>query len=212
MNLLNTIFCLAALASLAVAGGLEPIHLPTPQTSGGVPLMRALSHRHTSRSFSTKPLPLQTLSNLLWAAFGINRPGEGKRTAPSAYNHQEVDIYVLTARGVYLYNAAKQTLEPVLAGDIRALGGTQEFVKDAPLTLVYVADFTKMGDEPEKEKIFYSAADTGFIGQNVYLFCASEGLATGVRGSVDRPTLSRKIGRRPSQQIILAQSASYPGK
>ena len=173
------------LGGMALAAGeaLKPISLPKPQMEGGKPLMQALSRRQTSRNFGPQKLSQQLLSNLLWAADGVNRP-DGKRTAPSAVNWQEIDIYVATAVGLYLYDANANALRPVLEKDIRAATGTQPFVKDAPVSLVFVADYAKMGDISDAEKMLYSAADTGFISQNVYLFCASEGLATGVRGLI----------------------------
>lgn len=161
----------------------KPIPLLKPQTDGGKPLMQVLMERKSTREFSSEKLPLQVMSNMLWAAFGINRPESGKRTAPSAVNWQEIDIYVATEEGLFLYDAKTQTLNPVLAEDVRAMTGTQAYVKEAPVNLVYVADFSRMGKATDEQKVFYSAAATGFIGQNVYLFCASEGLATVIRAS-----------------------------
>ncbi len=198
------------LSTLACAEDLKPIDLPKPRTEGGMPLMEALKARKTSRSYSSKKLPEQVLSDLLWAAWGVNRPGSGKRTAPSAVNWQEIDVYVALEEGVYLYDAKANRLEPVLAKDIRAMTGTQSFVKDAPVNLVYVADLTRMRGASDKDKVFYSAADTGFISQNVYLYCASEGLATVVRGLVNRPALKNALNLRADQEIILAQSVGYP--
>jgi len=195
---------------LAPAQELKSIQLLKPQMDGGRPLMQVLKDRRSSRAFSSEKLPLQVLSNMLWAAFGVNRPDLGKRTAPSAKNRQEIDIYVATADGLYLYNAKAHKLELILAKDIRAMTGVQEFVGKAPVNLIYVADFTRMGERPEDEKVFYSAANTGFISQNVYLYCASEGLATVVRGWVDRPALAKVIGLRPDQRITLAQTVGYP--
>lgn len=194
-----------------VAEKTETIQLPKPQTDGGKPLMQALSERKTSREFSTQELPDQVLSNLLWAAFGINRP-DGKRTAPTAMNQQEIDIYVATAKGLFLYDANANALIPVLKEDIRAKTGGQPFVATAPVNLVYVADYAKMTRGSDEDKDFYSAADTGFIAQNVYLFCASEGLATVVRGYVNKPALAKAINLRPDQKITLAQTVGYPQK
>jgi len=191
---------------------LKPIQLLKPQLDIGRPLMQVLKDRSSSRSFSTRKLPVQLLSNLLWAAFGFNRLEEGKRTAPSARNWQEIDIYVAMAEGLYLYDAKKHTLTPVLSKDIRAMAGKQDFVKDAPVNLIYVADFSKMGNAAKEDKELYSAADTGFISQNVYLFCASEGLATVVRGSIDRDALAKAMKLRADQKIILAQTIGYPKK
>ncbi|MGO8704050.1 MAG: SagB/ThcOx family dehydrogenase [Candidatus Brocadiia bacterium] len=201
------------LGGMALAAGeaLKPISLPKPQMEGGKPLMRVLRDRQTSRSFSPEKLSQQLLSNLLWAADGVNRP-DGKRTAPSTVNWQEIDVYVATSSGLYLYDANSNALQPVLEKDIRAATGKQPFVKEAPVSLVFVADYAKMGDISDADKMMYSAADTGFISQNVYLFCASEGLATGVRGLIDRDELAQAMKLRPDQKIVLAQGVGYPKK
>ncbi|MFI5176631.1 MAG: nitroreductase family protein [Terriglobia bacterium] len=196
--------------SLAPAQELKPIELPTPQMDGGRPLMQVLNERHTTRTFSPEKLPMQLISNLLWAAFGINRPATGGRTAPSAVNWQEIDIYVATADGLFLYDAKKQLLVPLLKEDVRAMTGTQAFVKEAPVNLIYVADLARTKRASSEDTILYTAADTGFISQNVYLFCTSEKLATVVRGSVDRAALAKAMKLRPEQRIILAQSVGRP--
>jgi SagB-type dehydrogenase family enzyme len=188
----------------------KSIQLPLPQTEIGKPLMQALKLRQTSRSFDSKPLPLQELSNLLWAADGINRPDTGKRTAPSAMNWQEVDVYAALPEALYLYNAKAHSLTPVVAKDLRAATGQQDFVKDAPLNLVYVVDPTRMTRGSEDDKSLYSATDVGFIAQNVYLYCASQDLAVVVRGSINRPSLAQAMKLRPEQRIILAQTVGYP--
>ena len=116
------------------------------------------------------------------------------------------------ADGLYLYDAKNHMLQPVLSGDIRVMAGTQDFVKDAPINLIYVADFSKTGNATKDDKEMYSAADTGFISQNVYLFCSSEGLATVVRGSINREALAKAMKLRPDQKIILAQTIGYTKK
>lgn len=186
----------------------EPIQLSQPQFNRGKLLMEALKERQTNRSFSSKELPLDVLSNLLWAADGINRPEVGKRTAPSAVNWQEIDIYVAMKKGLYLYNSKKNILEPILAQDIREFADKQDFTKDAPVNLIYVADFSRMSGDEDKNN-FYSAVDTGFVSQNVYLFCASEGLATVVLGMVDKPALAKIMGLKDKQKIILTQPVGY---
>jgi nitroreductase len=186
------------LSAWTLAEELAPIQLPAPQTEGGKPLMQALKLRATSRAFAPDPLPLQTLSNLLWAAWGINRPDSGKRTAPSARNWQETDVYVVMTAGAYLYDAAPNALRPVASGDLRALTGSQEFVKDAPVTLVFVADSARMKGSQADMQQAYAWGDAEFLSQNVYLFCASEGLATGVRAMVERPPLAKAL-KRPSR-------------
>jgi SagB-type dehydrogenase family enzyme len=198
--------------TLILGQELKPFILPAPQTDGGKPLMQALKDRHSTREFSFEKLPPQVLANLLWAAFGINRPDTGKRTAPSAMNWQEMDVYVATAEGLYVYDAKGNKLDPVLALDVRGATGVQPFVKDAPVDLVYVADFAKTGKSSAEDRNLYTGADAGVIAQNVYLFCASEGLAVVVRGSVDRVALAQLMKLRPDQKILLAQTVGYPKK
>ncbi|MGA3245186.1 MAG: SagB/ThcOx family dehydrogenase [Bacteroidota bacterium] len=187
-----------------------PLQLPPPQTDIGKPLMQTLKLRQSARTFDTKALPLQELSNLLWAGFGINRPDAGKRTAPSAMNWQEIDIYVALPGALYLYDAKTNTLKLVVSKDLRDATGRQPFVKDAPVTFVYVADAAKMKNASEEDKTLFGAADAGFIAQNVYLYCASQGLAVVIRGMIDRPSLAKEMKLRPEQRILLAQTIGYP--
>jgi len=201
-----------ALVCPALAQDLKPVELPKPDMEGGKPLMQVLKARQSGREFSAEKLPPQVLSNLLWAAWGVNRPDSGRRTAPSASNRQEIEIYVATAEGLYLYDAKAHRLQPVLAKDLRAATGRQPFVGEAPVNLVYVADYSKMGKGSDEDKALTAGADTGFISQNVYLYCASEGLATVVRGMVDRPALAKAMNLRPDQRIILGQTVGYPKK
>lgn len=174
--------------------------------------MEALSNRKTSRDFASKELDLQMLSNLLWAANGINRAEDGKRTAPSAVNWQEIDIYLSLPTGVYLYNHLEHRLELFMSGDVREATGRQPFVKDVPINLIYVADFTRMADRPDDVKHWYSAADAAFIAQNVYLFSASEGLATVVRGAVDKLELKKVLKLPEHKHVVLCQSVGYPAE
>jgi nitroreductase len=153
--------------------------------------MQALSERKSGREFASHDLSSQVLSNLLWAAFGVNRP-DGRRTAPSAMNRQTVDVYVVKADGAYLYDAAHNQLSPVAAADLRATTGTQAYVGHAPLNVVYVSDYSKMGNSSENDQAMLAGAEAGFIGQNVYLYCASEGLATVIRASIDKDALAKR--------------------
>ena len=199
----------------------EPIQLLTPQPGAGSPLMQLLGKRKSSRGFSPTPLPIEVLSNLLWAGFGINRP-DGKRTAPSARNWQDMDIYVILANGLYLYDAKANQLKLMLAQDLRGLAGTQAYVKEAPVNLIYVSDYANLGGKiPDQVKIFYgstslidllSGAHAGLISENVCLYCASEGLATVIRAFINISALSKVMKLRPDQKIILAQSVGYPKK
>jgi nitroreductase len=183
--------------------------LPLPETDNGIPLMKAMKLRHTTREFSSKELPLQMLSNLLWAANGINRPETGKRTVPSAMNYQEVDVYVILADGAYLYNANNNSLDLVLKEDIRSLAGIQDFVKIAPLNLIYVTDFSKMGKSKDDDKGILSAISAGCMVQNVYLFCASEELACVVRAYYDEKELSKKLKLKIEQKILITQTVGF---
>lgn len=186
------------------------IVLPAPRTEGGMPLMHALRERQSSRSFSPSSLPDQVLADLLWAAFGINRPGSGKRTAPSARNWQEVDVYVVMEAHSAVYDPESHSLRVVANGDLRALTGRQGFAAIAPLNLVFVADISRMtGVSPDSVDL-YIGADAGFISQNVYLFCASAGLATVVRANVDRDALGRALNLSGQQRIVLTQTVGYP--
>lgn len=205
--LISTIFYLVCFSEVSLANNLKPIKLLMPQTESGKPLMQALKERQSQRSFSSEELPLQELSNLLWAANGVNRP-DGRRTAPSAHNAQEIDIYVAKKEGLYLYHAGGHELIPVLPGDLRARMGKQDFVKDAPVVLVFVADIEKLGGGSDAD--FYSATDTGYVSQNVYLYCASAGLSTVVLGWVDKEGLAQTMKLQPNQRVILSQPVGYP--
>jgi SagB-type dehydrogenase family enzyme len=142
---------------------------------------------------------------------GIRDKPSGRRTAPTASNRQEIDVYVALAEGLYLYDHKAHRLEAVVKEDLRAATGGQEFAATAAVNLVFVADHSRMRGSQE-DKVFYSATDTGYVSQNVYLFCASEGLATVARGSMDRPALSKAMKLNENQHITLAQSVGYPAR
>ena len=202
---------LPALLASVFAGAVlaQSIDLPAPQKSGGMPLMEALAKRSTGREFDSRDLSTEQLSSLLWACFGINRP-DGKRTAPSAKDCREADIYVILKQGAYLYDAKSNKLDLVVAEDLRNLAATQAFATNAPVHLVFVADLAKMGKGSAEEKKTFADIDVGYISQNAYLYCASEGLATGARASVDRNALGLKLKFRPDQMVVLGQSVGYP--
>jgi nitroreductase len=185
------------------------VKLLKPQTDTQ-PFLQLLAKRESSRTYSAKPLPLQTLSDLLWSAFGISRPESGKRTAPTALNKQEIDVYAAMEKGIYLYDAKANLLKLVVPGDHRGATGMQPYVKDAALNLVYVADLARSGGRSDEDKLMYAAAATGFISQNVYIYCASAGLAAVIRAYVDRPALAEIMKLRPGQKIILAQTVGFP--
>lgn len=199
-------------AGLAVAQELSDVALPAPKMEGGKPLLQVLKERKTTREFAPQALTPQTLSDLLWAAHGINRADTGKRTAPSAKDQQEIEIYVVTAEGAFLHDVKANCLKAVAKGDFRKLTGKQDFVATAPVDLVYVADTTKMKKSNAEEQAFYSATDTGFVAQNVYLFCTSEGLATVVRMPNDKPALAAALKLPDTAKITLAQTVGQPKK
>lgn len=185
-------------------------NLPPADLSGGLPLMQALQRRASNRRLAATPLPDPVLSNLLWAARGINRPESGRLTAPSASNWQEIDLYVARPEGTYLYEPQKHRLMGAAAGDLRPECGVQSFVAQAPVVLVYVANLAAMKGADEDGRRFYPPCDTGYISAHVYLFCASEGLSTVALISVDKPVLHRRLGLRPDQVVTLTQPVGYP--
>jgi len=185
----------------------EKIKLLPAETAGGMPLMEALKKRHSERTFSSRKLDDQTFSNLMWAAFGISRPESGKRTAPTANNTQAMDVYVIVEAGAYKYVAEEHSLELVTEKDLRTLAGKQDFVYTAPVNLVYVADYSKLKSDSDKE--MYSGAHAGFIGENVYLYCASAGLSTVIRAWIEREPLAKELKLNENQKIVLAQTVGY---
>jgi nitroreductase len=199
---------LAAVPSLSAAPAQKSIELPSPRMTGGKPLMDVLKMRHSTREYSNRSLAPETLSDLLWAAFGINRPS-GDRTAPYWRHIMVIDIYAAMADGVWLYEPKAHTLAPHLPNDIRAQTGTQDFVATAPLNLIYVAHGERMTDVSKEDRRLYASVDAGFIGQNVYLYCASEGLATVFRGAVDYPKLTQAMQLPEEQFVIFAQTVGY---
>ena len=247
----KSLSCLRALAVLALlsaplatlAQDLKPIVLPRPQTTGGMSLMDALSARKTAREFGADKLPLQTLSNLLWAAFGVNRaemagrtPKPG-RTAPSAMNLQEIDLYVAFPEGVYLYEAVPHRLVPVVAKDVRALTNRNAAAGTAALCFIFVEDLDKRTAPPAKPqaagtppagappaggppggtpqtpatRMTSGEVDSGFIGQNIYLFCASAGLNAWFYGT-NREDVAKALNLRPGQRVLYGQAVGFPKK
>jgi hypothetical protein len=206
---------------------LQTIQLPSPLSDQDTSVFAALEHRKTTREIAGRPLPLQLLSNLLWAACGVNRKtgpfGMGGRTAASASNSQEIDIYVALKEGVYLYDPINNSLSPVVAGDLRAgalTPGQRGFKANGPVQLIYVVDIQRLTHsqgfqepglhDPEVQKSYYFV-DTGLIAGNVYLFAASTGLAAWFH-NCDKKGLAEKLGLRPDQRVLFAQSIGYPAK
>jgi nitroreductase len=197
-----------AAAPSVVAAEYGIITLPPARTQGGKPLTEALKLRRSIREYSDRPLSRQVLSDLLWSAFGINRPG-GDRTAPYWRHIMVIDVYAAMADGVWLYDPTRHSLVRHSESDIRAETGLQDFVAAAPLNLVYVAHGDRMHDVPAADRRLYASVDAGFIGQNVYLFCASEGLATVFRGAVPYEKLHRALGLDEAQFVTFAQTVGY---
>ena len=207
----RAVFLPVLLLCIGSVSAQDVIKLPAPKTEGGMPLMQALKERRSGRDFSSQKLSMETLSSLLWAAWGVNRP-DGHHTAPSARNAQEIDVYAATSDGLFLYEPKDHQLRKILPDDVRAATGMNDYVKTAALNLIYVADPAKAGLKDAASIEFYSGADTSFLAENVYLFCASEGLVTVVRGSVDKAAVAKAFKLRPEQRVILAQSVGYPRK
>lgn len=207
--------CLLAAWALAPGWAAPPaaIELPAPALEGGLTLRQALRERKSHRAYSPKKLPRQMLSNVLWAAYGVNRPAEGGRTAPSAHNWQVIDVYVALEEGLFLYDARGHRLVLVNAADVRDLTSTQEFTHDAPLNLVYVARMEKMTASPEdsqEDLLAWASMEAGAVSQNVSLACAAERLATVVRAGVQRPAFAKAARLAPTHRILLAQTIGYP--
>jgi nitroreductase len=199
----------AAMPSVAIAA-IEPPVLPPPQMEGGMRLMDVLKARHSTRDFADRPIPPQVLSNLLWAAWGVNR-ANGLRTAPSSHSVMDIDLYLAMADGVWIFDPKAHRLLPHMPDDVRGETTTgQDFVKTAPLNLIYVSDAARMGKPSDADRILNGIADSAVIGQNVYLFCASEGLATVLRASVPGERLAKRLNLAPTQAIYFAQSVGYP--
>ncbi|MFO7576004.1 MAG: SagB/ThcOx family dehydrogenase [Bacteroidales bacterium] len=214
-KLIITAICtLIVMTSSTIISGGQDINLPEPVKKGGKPLMEALGERKSFREFSEKDLTMQQMSDLLWAAWGFNRQEEGKRTAPSSRNYQEIDIYVSLKSGLYIYDAGRNLLKQIHNRDIRALCGSQDFVGTAPVNLIFVADMGKLGrkegDVIRDTDLYSPYANAGFISQNVYLWCASENMGGVVRAMIDRNALAPQMNLRSNQVIILGHTVGLP--
>jgi SagB-type dehydrogenase family enzyme len=194
----------------AEGDGSPSLRLPPPRLDGGLPLMQALARRQSQRAFSPEPLDEAVLADLLWAAAGVNRHDLGGRTAPSAMNAQEVLLYAAMPQGLYRYEPTAHELRRVIASDVRGVTGYQDFVDDAALDLIYVADHGRMGLVPASQRSAYAFAAAGAMAQNVYLACASMGLATVVRAWFDGAALARAMNLANDEQLLLAQTIGLP--
>jgi len=206
----TTLLAGAALAAVPMAAfAQEARALPEPRKNAGKPLMQALKLRRSMREFSPRPLPQEVLSDVLWAAYGVNRP-TGDRTATYWHHLLVIDVYAAMADGVWLYDPKQHALRLHLGADIRAQTGRQDFVAKAPLNLIYVAHGERMTDISPEERRLYASVDAAFAGQNVYLFCASEGLATVFRGALDQEELGRAMNLGDGQFVTFAQTVGFP--
>lgn len=191
-----------------IDGTYSSLSLPEPFFSPSLSLFQALRERQSSRTFRTDELPLSIISNLLWAGFGVNRQNR-KRTAPSANNVQDIDLYLATGKGLFLYEAQNHYLVPLMDDDLRSLTGSQEFAANAPLNFVYVSNYTRI-NAADEDRLEWSWAHSGCIAQNVYLACSVMDLATVVRSSINRPVLAGRMGLNKYQHITLSQTLGYP--
>lgn len=208
MSMICVVFAVCFALS-AFGQELKPVQLPEPKLDSSKSLVQALKERKTTRAYGGD-LSVQELSKLLWAATGINRSDIGKRTAPTAKNWQEIDVYVATKQGMFRYDPKGHALVPIVSEDIRPLTYTQvDRFKDAPINLVYVADLEKT-DVDEAAGMLLAAMDTGFVAQNVYLYCASEGWPTAYRVSIHKDKLAEALKLGEKQKIIGAQSVGLP--
>ncbi|MDR2681419.1 MAG: SagB/ThcOx family dehydrogenase [Tannerella sp.] len=191
---------------------LQTIKLNRPDKSRGSAVMKALSERHSEREYDAKDISLQDLSDLLWAANGVNR-SNGNRTAPSAMNRQEIDVYVVRKDGTYLYDAGSNTLNPLSTGDYRnAVAGGQDFVTTAPLSIVLVANLEKLGDPSNENTRLIAAMDAGIVCQNINVFCSAAGLSTVPRATMDKEELTKAFKLTDKQYIMLNNPVGYPKK
>ncbi len=216
MNISHVLYPFLAFISGSLLTGTafsSDIVLPPPDKKGGLPLMQALNERRSTRSFADKPIPVEVLSSLLWAAQGVNRDDPDYRTAPSSRNSNEIEIYAVLPQGTYLYLPETHQLKQVVKGDLRAATGTQEFTATAPLNLVYVVDQSKQpGDFDTRRKLITACTDAGFIGENIYLFCTSAGLGTVFRAIIDVDYIQQCLKLPVFKKVLYAQSVGYPSE
>ena len=203
-----TTMFIALITNVILLSSFDVIKLKAPDTTGGKPLMTAMKNRKTDRVFQGKALSEKHLSELMWVAYGVNRDN-GKRTVPSARALYPLQVYVVKADGIYLYNPHKHLLEPVKAGDYRKFCGTQDFVEKAPLNLIYIADYRKLTNMNDQQRAVYAGLDAAHCCQNVYLYCASEGLKVVERASVKGDELLKAIGLDVNYHFVIAQTVGY---
>ncbi len=202
-QILTIALCVAGMAIYA-----QNVKLPAPQKTGGKPLMEALNARQSGRVYANKPMTMQQTSNLLWAATGVNRE-DGRMTAPTASNNQQVEVFVANHEGVYEYLPKTNELRTIVKGDHRELFAKQKPHQQASVLLLFVANYEKMGKYDDNAKMKYGYTDVGNVSQNVYLFAASEGLASVVMGMFDPDPLIKTLKLKPSQKPVLTQAVGF---
>jgi len=212
---LLSIVLVAGLCATALAGdAAKSISLPAPDKTGGTPVQKALAERKSIRAYSDKPVDLQTLSSLLWATAGINRE-DGKRTAPSAHNSQAISLYVMLKSGIYFYNAKENRLDLTVAGDHTHLAGPQRFACSAPVNLLFVGDVEKLAGPKGwpgavKMQYLFLGEDIGVMSENAYLYCASVGLGTVLRGVIQEADLGKVMNLPEGHVVLSAQTVGWP--
>jgi nitroreductase len=190
--------------------GMSSVKLLKPDAETGMGLLKALDLRKSTREYAAGELSQEELAGLLWAANGVNSQGENHRTTPSAYGANDIQVFVALSKALYRYNAQQSLLEPVSKSDVRPMTGEQPFVKEAAVELILVSDQSSWNGKPSFEKDLFSAVSAGCVAQNVYLFCASRGLATVVRSTIDREALHKYIGLSSEQKVIAVQTVGRP--
>jgi SagB-type dehydrogenase family enzyme len=210
MKLMFVSAMLFTMILVSSAADLKPIKLNPPSKDRGFTVMKSLSVRASAREYSDKSINLQDLSDLLWAANGINRPDKGLRTASSGMNAQDIDIYVILENGAYLYNAQNNSLEPVNSGDFRSQIAGQSYVKTAPVNLLLVSDMSRFKRGDDESKLVMAALDAGIVSQNISLYCASVGLVTVPRVGVEIKKMEDILKLKKSQRIFMNHPVGYP--
>lgn len=210
MKRLLSVFIMLLVVTTMQAQELKVMKLNAPNKTKGDALMKVFNERKSTRDFAQKELTPQDLSDLLWAAYGVNRP-DGKRTAPSAKNVQDVDLYVVMKQGAYLYDGKEHALNPVAAGDHRAaVAGPQDFVKEAPVSLVMVTDLSRLGNASNEHTKLMGAVDVGIVCQNINIACSGLGLATVPRGTMDQQELRKVLKLTDTQLLLMNNPVGYP--
>jgi SagB-type dehydrogenase family enzyme len=210
MKRLFYIICLSTMTALGFAQTPQIIKLSPPDTLRGIPVMKALTHRASASSYDTAEMKINDISDLLWAANGINRPESGKRTAASSYNSQDIDLYLFLKNGVYIYNPKEHQIELVTSGDHRQLiAATQPFVNDARQIILLVSDISRFKKGEESEKLHWAAIDAGIVAQNIMIFCASEGFLSRPRVFMEKEKIRQVLNLNKDQHPILNIPVSY---